>query len=577
MRWLSLFVMVWLPLELHAAPTIQGPMNEWQTSADLKAKRAEAAAASAGQMAILDRLSETLAAQFLVPVVESVSFAGADDALTGTMVMGYETGGGAARTIGQLKRALGEVKGAGDTVCLSTVGGPQTKMTIPRGADHALLAALGTRSADIEPVPYIQAKVGEQQIVLSAVTLGAELFHAIESKAKAGGSIRLHLEVDGSPVLNTEDVPVAMSMSTTTGQTLKFPVELQGVPTTASRLPSQTVWRISGVSGTVAYAKSMSLHSRLASIFIKKGRITLSDLTPTIQYRSRTAKVSAGAFEVHFLGDNSAWYGKQSLNVKGLMTLSRTAGDCDIAVEFGGLPQWRSKASVVLSAPMPAEVWRGVRDFRIMRVGDEHAILSFLNGPDCPVAKGGISNRAFDEIMARSGQCRRWCGSTGNGTGCERACMESIGFRRCISGARDRAQGRACMRRRPRARSATSPAPSSAPDRSSRSAPSTANPGVSMEAWMVTKQDQCRAGDALSCYAIGARYAQGKGMEKNPVVGLVFIERACGQDMGQACYVAGQMHERGVGTAASKAKASESYEKACKLGYPAALSAGVCE
>jgi hypothetical protein len=625
-----------LPALGVAAPSVQAELNQWQAKASLAADRAEETAQQKKDREVLEGLPDTLAGKMLVPRVDRVSFKGSEDQLNANLQMSFSASTKLSAMMAALTSALGAVQGKGDTVCFSTEGGTPTRLAIPDGADHALLSALGTSHAALEPVPYIETMVGQNSVVLSSATLGKPLFQAIQSRTRENGSLGLSLEVDGTEVMATSDVPVKMQMSTTNGQQLRFPVELEGVPTSASRLPSQTVWRVSGVPGAIAYSGASPIHRRLASIFINNGRLTLTKMMPRVQYPSHTAEVNAGDFVVNYMGERRSWYSDTEFKVAGLMTVARTEGGCDIAVGFAGHPPWSSKATRPQGGPMTAQTWPKVKEFRIIRVGEEEVRLSYLNGPDCPPAEGGISDAAFDEVMTRPARCQQACieaapkrrlGSFVNR--CNSDCMNSLGFRACLERASRSTYSKAalfgeCIDRQPKlARSLAvappvvvpKPAPSiqpkpspSAPSKNSTAmgindpsaaalplgaAPSRAT-GTKFKQGSIARtqrtkkpksrpnqtvdvlQRACESGDGVRCNELALKYVRGAGIAKDPKKGLEFMRLGCVAKHGQSCFVAGQMYERGIGTKKDKSSAAEFFKKACDLQFQGAIDAGAC-
>jgi TPR repeat protein len=129
--------------------------------------------------------------------------------------------------------------------------------------------------------------------------------------------------------------------------------------------------------------------------------------------------------------------------------------------------------------------------------------------------------------------------------------------------------------------------------------------GATREAagWMVAFADQgCRGGDATGCALLGLIYEGWRGLERNEArskgyydracsgghlpsclilasgaegpAAVTAYERACRTGSGFGCAAAAQHHARGVGVAASLARATELFEQGCSLGNTAACVMG---
>ena len=79
------------------------------------------------------------------------------------------------------------------------------------------------------------------------------------------------------------------------------------------------------------------------------------------------------------------------------------------------------------------------------------------------------------------------------------------------------------------------------------------------------------AGDALSQYAVGAMYYQGRGVAVDYEQARPWIEKAAAQDHPKAARVLGVMYANGQGVAPSWRRAREYYERAIELRDPRAV------
>ena len=78
-------------------------------------------------------------------------------------------------------------------------------------------------------------------------------------------------------------------------------------------------------------------------------------------------------------------------------------------------------------------------------------------------------------------------------------------------------------------------------------------------------------GDAVAQYDLAARYADGRGFDRDPASALQWFEKAAAQGQAQAEYRLGVIYEKGVGAARDARRARDHYEKAASRGHVRAM------
>ena len=78
-------------------------------------------------------------------------------------------------------------------------------------------------------------------------------------------------------------------------------------------------------------------------------------------------------------------------------------------------------------------------------------------------------------------------------------------------------------------------------------------------------EEDCKNDIAKSCFALGAMYEEGAGVEKDYKKAAKYYEKACNLNDGDSCNRLGVMYVEGKGVEKNYKKATKYYEKACKL------------
>ncbi len=77
----------------------------------------------------------------------------------------------------------------------------------------------------------------------------------------------------------------------------------------------------------------------------------------------------------------------------------------------------------------------------------------------------------------------------------------------------------------------------------------------------------CNEGSGMACFFVGASYLEGKGVDKDILKGVEYLEKACESGASVACYNLGNMYARGNSSIVKTIpKAKELYKKACDKG-----------
>ena len=79
-------------------------------------------------------------------------------------------------------------------------------------------------------------------------------------------------------------------------------------------------------------------------------------------------------------------------------------------------------------------------------------------------------------------------------------------------------------------------------------------------------EDACATGTAGSCAELGTRFADGKGVTRDPERAAFFYDKACAGGDGDSCTLLGIAYHKGNGVARSPEHAAASFARACELG-----------
>ncbi|MCW2275740.1 hypothetical protein GJ654_12995 [Rhodoblastus acidophilus] len=84
-------------------------------------------------------------------------------------------------------------------------------------------------------------------------------------------------------------------------------------------------------------------------------------------------------------------------------------------------------------------------------------------------------------------------------------------------------------------------------------------------------QEQAEKGDVAAQFDLGARYADGRGLDRDPAAAIQWFEKAAAQGQAQAEYRLGVIYEKAIGVARDAKKARDYYEKAATQGHVRAM------
>jgi len=104
-----------------------------------------------------------------------------------------------------------------------------------------------------------------------------------------------------------------------------------------------------------------------------------------------------------------------------------------------------------------------------------------------------------------------------------------------------------------------------------KSAPAPA-PSDRQCATAVECEKTCNRNDALGCYFLGLKLANGRGVPKDPPAAVDAFDRACALGLGVGCLHAGIDLKDGVGGAEDASKAADYFRRGCDLQDPRACS-----
>jgi hypothetical protein len=366
----------------------------------------DAASAKAANPLFDDVLS-TLAAEMLRPKVGDCVFSGPDDALRCAAPVGFAPGSQLSTMLYRLRTSLYTGRAATESICLEAPWGRAQPLVLDKPGASAFLTLAGLNEDKLEPQRFSLGKIGNRLVTLSPDLLGEALYKEVRRQADAGkGSITFRM----SPF--PEKTPVELTLKTTRGEELTFPVELNGARQEV-KINKSARWSLTGTTKRFKYRGNKATHQVLLGTLLRAGKVTISNIASE-DYFSRLYPKLKGAtkHELHLLGSSSSWFGKAAFTVKPRARVYRTSGACDLVVEFSAQGDQK-----IRSGPLPLADWEKISGTRVIDLSRETTQTAYLLR--APVRDGAeqLTGEEFDELLRRPALCSQRCSEAAASSG----------------------------------------------------------------------------------------------------------------------------------------------------------------
>jgi hypothetical protein len=310
-----------------------------------------------------------------------------------------------AERIGLVAKALGASATAPLTMCFSTPDGAKERFKVSKTGEAILLKALSV--SGIDPVPMHHAQMNGRVAVLSGAHVGESLYGALR-KLSDGGRAEVSLSLAPLPQWQ----PVRLSLTTTEGQRVTIPVELDGADRKL-QVTADTHWVVDGAETNIAFDKARLGQVVLLAELMRHGSLKLTGLTKSDHYPvSRTLLSESLRYTFHLLGANSAWFASIDHLIQPKLTVRHTAGACSLAVDFTS-----HTAPVVDLGWQPMSVWNDLSSTKPVAAGQAEMVVGYLTPPKCASDDGGVSAEEFDTLMELPKNCAALCKSVADAAG----------------------------------------------------------------------------------------------------------------------------------------------------------------
>ncbi len=388
-----------------AEPDPKAELSRFQQAQDYRNAVADRAD-SAFQTVLEDQtLLGALAGAYLRPEATSGSFGNADDGYAYTVDVAWKPNGSMTGITSQLASALGSAR-TGSTFCFGDGTDVAARMTVQPGLEAVVLDQLGITPATIAPQDRILGDIGGQPAALNPQSMGPMLFAAVLSEVK--GSTRperVSLTLFAPKPLNAaSDADERLRLTTTTNRVIEVPVDIVGG---AVQLDPEAIkearWRIAGTNLAIPVDPTKPIQNVLLAQALNTGVARLSNLQEETVFPVRRQRVALPDHEMHFLGARNAWYGVVEVEGGADVSVARTTGTCDVAVQLS------AQDSQVRIIGLSTASWSKVETFRLVDPTVEAARLAFLDPPAPGKDPSGISNEDFDERLTREQRCVAAC------------------------------------------------------------------------------------------------------------------------------------------------------------------------
>ena len=295
--------------------------------------------------------------------------------------------------------ALGASATAARTVCFTTPDNKTERFNVSAAGESTLLDALGV--SDIETVPKHHAQMNGRVVVLSHAGFGEPFYDVIRARAEAGAK---ELALSLSPL--PEWQPVRLSLTTTEGQKVTIPVELDGADRKLE-VGAETRWLVNGQATDVMFDESHMGQIVLLGELMRQGNLTLKGIKTANHFPvDKTAFEDSFNYSVHLVGSDGAWFASIEHNVQATMAVQRTDGPCSVSIAFDA----QGDGPIDLGW-LPMETWNSVSKTEIIAAGSARPVIGYLTAPECVSSAGGLSGEDFDKVMELPTVCSALCTS----------------------------------------------------------------------------------------------------------------------------------------------------------------------
>lgn len=389
----------------HAAPAeanVKAQLKALQGKEALKKLLAPGAADDAKRRA-LSNLAGDLAAAGLIPKVD-LSKGSFDDEVTDGQArfkapVLFNRSAAFVTRVRAVGNALGASATGTQTVCFDTPDKSSERFKVSKAGEQALVKALG--ASGITPIAMHRVQMNGRVVVLSGARFGDDLYDAVRARA-AGGAQELALSLTPLP----EWQPVRLSLTTTEGQRVTIPVELDGADRRLEVSP-ETRWVIGDVVTEIPFDQTKLGQIVLLGELMRRGSLKLTEITQADFYPVDKKTMNGSlSFDVHLIGANGAWYASRSYSAKPTMRVQHTGGACSLSVRFG----LEGDTTMDLGW-QPLDTWDKLSSTKVLSKGASKPVIGYLKAPTCASEPGGLSGEAFDKVMERPKLCKALCSS----------------------------------------------------------------------------------------------------------------------------------------------------------------------
>ena len=301
--------------------------------------------------------------------------------------------------LAEVKRVLKALPPATRSICIRTPTGPTERFNLTKAAEAQLLKAL--RVGDIEPVPMHKAQMEGRTVVLSSARLGEDLYDVFTARVSSGQGNTVTLGLTPQP----EWQPVRLSLTTTEGQRITIPVELDGADRRLE-IRADTRWVVDGQPTDIAFDQGNLGQIVLLSQIVRKGEIKLQNITRADYYPVHRHTLDEGfSYDMHLLGESGTWFSQISYEVRPKMTVQYSAGSCSLRVRFAP-----SDDTAVDLGGLMEHQWKRVSErVKVIATGTARPVIGYVSAPKCSSNPAGLNAKAFDKVMALPKRCATLC------------------------------------------------------------------------------------------------------------------------------------------------------------------------
>jgi hypothetical protein len=350
-----------------------------------------------------------LSATVLKPSLGTCSFTGNEDALTCKSLVEFGVSPSFEKVASGLRRALTAPSSADQGICVAGPSEQQQRFSLHKDGLSSFLKLIKVKKKRIAPRRLSLAQLGKKTVALSATQLGKDLYKEIRRQSDKDrgtsqeGKTKVRLMLTPFPTVT----PVELTLTTSEGERLSFPVELDGARQKL-QISDSAKWRVSGSSETFAFNRKKQGHLMLLSELIRSGSASITDIRdsdyfPTV--RPKVSKRSGREYIATLLGSKNALFGESTFRVDPVVEVSRSPGKCALVIQVGSKSQQKVKFG-----PLSWDSWRRVETVKPIQSGELEAKKGFLKAP-VTNDEEGLTAKEFDRLYKRPQRCQSACNS----------------------------------------------------------------------------------------------------------------------------------------------------------------------